>query len=49
VRNGGGPVGNELQFAGVAKLAAPLGKVVFEKLGNDTEKQLVKTLDGLAP
>jgi carbon monoxide dehydrogenase subunit G len=38
---------NELHFNGAAKLAAPLGKLVFEKLGNDTEKQLVKTLDAL--
>jgi hypothetical protein len=38
---------NELQFAGAAKLAAPLGKVVFEKLGNDTERQLVRVLDAL--
>ncbi len=38
---------NELQFHGAAKLAAPLGKVVFEKLGNDTEKQLVQTLNAL--
>jgi hypothetical protein len=39
---------NELQFNGAAKLAAPLGKVVFEKLGNDTEKQLTEVLNGLA-
>ena len=39
---------NDLQFKGAAKLAAPLGKVVFEKLGNDTEEQLVEALDGLA-
>jgi carbon monoxide dehydrogenase subunit G len=39
---------NDLQFTGVAKLAAPLGKVVFEKLGNDTEKRLTETLDALA-
>ena len=38
---------NELEFNGVAKLAAPLGKVVFEKLGNDTEKQLTGVLNGL--
>ncbi|UOZ02666.1 SRPBCC family protein [Amycolatopsis sp. WQ 127309] len=39
---------NELQFNGLAKVAAPLGKVVFEKLGNDTEKQLTDVLNGLA-
>jgi carbon monoxide dehydrogenase subunit G len=38
---------NEVQFNGVAKLAGPLVKVVFEKLGNDTEKQLVETLNAL--
>ena len=38
---------NEVQFKGAAKLAAPLAKIVFEKLGNDTEKQLVKTLNAL--
>ncbi|MFD4636309.1 SRPBCC family protein [Lentzea sp. NPDC058436] len=39
---------NDLEFNGVAKLAAPLGKVVFEKLGNDTEKQMTEVLNGLA-
>jgi len=38
---------NDLEFHGAAKLAAPLGKVVFEKLGNDTERQLTETLNGL--
>jgi hypothetical protein len=38
---------NEVQFNGAAKLAAPLGKLVFEKLANDTEKQLVETLNAL--
>ncbi|WP_375489854.1 SRPBCC family protein [uncultured Jatrophihabitans sp.] len=38
---------NDLEFHGAAKLAAPLGKVVFEKLGNDTEKQLTEVLNGL--
>jgi carbon monoxide dehydrogenase subunit G len=38
---------NEVQFNGVAKLAGPLAKLVFEKLGDDTEKQLVETLNGL--
>ncbi|SEF24465.1 Polyketide cyclase / dehydrase and lipid transport [Amycolatopsis pretoriensis] len=38
---------NELEFKGVAKLAAPLGKVVFEKLGDDTERQLTEVLNGL--
>ena len=40
---------NEVLFNGAAKLAAPLGKIVFEKLGNDTEKQLAATLDALQP
>lgn len=39
---------NELQFKGAAKLAAPLGKVIFEKLGNDTEAQLTDCLNALA-
>ena len=38
---------NEVQFNGVAKLAGPLAKLVFEKLGDDTEKQLVETLNAL--
>ena len=38
---------NDLQFNGAARLVAPLAKVVFEKLGNDTEKQLVETLNAL--
>jgi carbon monoxide dehydrogenase subunit G len=38
---------NDLEFHGAAKLAAPLGKVIFEKLGNDTEKQLTEVLNGL--
>ncbi|MET8846074.1 SRPBCC family protein [Amycolatopsis sp. NPDC004625] len=39
---------NDLEIKGAAKLAAPLGKVVFEKLGNDTERQLTDVLNGLA-
>jgi hypothetical protein len=38
---------NEVQFNGAAKLAAPVGKLVFEKLGNDTEKPLSETLNAL--
>lgn len=38
---------NEVRFNGAAKLAAPLVKIVFEKLGNDTEKQMVQTLNAL--
>lgn len=38
---------NEVLFNGAAKLAAPLAKVVFEKLGDDTEKQMVTTLNSL--
>ncbi len=38
---------NELRFNGFAKLAAPLGKAVFEKLGNDTERQLADALNRL--
>lgn len=39
---------NEVQFNGAAKLADPLAKVIFKKLGHDTETQLVETLNGLA-
>jgi carbon monoxide dehydrogenase subunit G len=39
---------NELRFNGTAKLATPLAKLIFEKLGNDTEKQLTETLNSLA-
>lgn len=38
---------NEIVFSGAAKLADPLAKVVFEKIGNDTEKQLTDVLNGL--
>ena len=38
---------NEVQFNGVARLAGPLAKIVFEKLGDDTEKQLVQVLNAL--
>lgn len=38
---------NEVQFKGAAKLAVPLAKLVFEKLGNDTKKQLTGTLNAL--
>lgn len=39
---------NEIDFHGVAKVASPLAKVVFEKVGHDTEKQLTAVLNGLA-
>ena len=38
---------NEVVFNGAAKVAAPLAKVVFEKLGKDTEEQMVATLNAL--
>ncbi|MEU0796763.1 SRPBCC family protein [Amycolatopsis sp. NPDC005961] len=31
-----------IEFSGAAKLAAPLTKIVFEKVGADTEKSLVQ-------
>ncbi len=49
-RNGSGSsitYTNEVRFKGVAKLATPLAKAVFEKLANDTERQLVQTLNAL--
>ena len=33
-----------IEFNGAAKLAAPIAKVVFEKVGNDTEESLTKIL-----
>ena len=38
---------NRVEFQGAAKAATPLAKVIFEKLGNDTEKRLVEVLNGL--
>jgi carbon monoxide dehydrogenase subunit G len=38
---------NELHFKGAAKLATPLARIVFEKLGNDTRRQLAETLNAL--
>jgi carbon monoxide dehydrogenase subunit G len=38
---------NDLQFNGVARFVTPLAKVIFEKLGNDVERQLVETLNAL--
>ena len=38
---------NDLEFNGAAKLATPLAKLIFEKLGNDTRRRLVETLDAL--
>ncbi|MGU3292699.1 SRPBCC family protein [Williamsia sp. M5A3_1d] len=39
---------NEIDLQGMAKIAAPAMKLVFEKVGVDTEKQLTEVLDGLA-
>jgi carbon monoxide dehydrogenase subunit G len=38
----------DLEFSGAAKLGAPIAKLVFEKIGNDTEKQLTEVLDSLS-
>lgn len=38
---------NELDFHGAAKLASPIAKVVFEKIGHDLVEQLTGVLDGL--
>ncbi|WP_353649918.1 SRPBCC family protein [Nakamurella sp. A5-74] len=38
----------DLEMHGVAKLATPIVKVVFEKLGNDTEDQMSDVLNGLS-
>jgi carbon monoxide dehydrogenase subunit G len=37
----------DLQMHGAAKLATPAMKLIFEKLANDTEKQLTQVLDAL--
>ena len=37
-----------IEFQGAAKLAAPLAKVVFEKVGSDTEKSLTRILGATA-
>ncbi len=39
---------NEVRFNGVAKLASPLAKAVFEKLGAATETRMVETLNDLS-
>lgn len=38
----------ELEMHGVAKLATPVMKLVFEKLGNDTEEDMVQVLNRLS-
>jgi hypothetical protein len=37
----------DLEMNGAAKLLNPVMKLVFEKLANDTEKQMVSVLNGL--
>jgi carbon monoxide dehydrogenase subunit G len=37
-----------IEMHGVAKIAEPAAKLVFEKVANDTEKQLTKVLEQLA-
>ena len=37
----------ELHMHGLAKLATPVMKLVFEKLGNDTQKQMTRVLNRL--
>ena len=39
----------DIEMNGAAKLATPVMKLVFEKLGNDTEDDMVTVLDRLAP
>ncbi|MGW4477288.1 SRPBCC family protein [Rhodococcus triatomae] len=38
---------NEVEMRGMAKLASPAVKVVFEKIGVDLERQLTEALDAL--
>lgn len=37
----------DLEMKGAAKLLSPVMKLVFEKIANDTEKQMTKVLNGL--
>ena len=37
----------DIEMQGVAKLATPAVKLGFEKLGNDTEKQMIEVLNNL--
>jgi hypothetical protein len=37
----------DLEMNGAAKLLNPVMKLVFEKLANDTEKQMTTVLNGL--
>lgn len=39
---------NDVELNGLAKLGSPVMKLLFEKLGVDTERQLVEVLNGLA-
>ena len=36
-----------IEMSGAAKMAAPLVKIVFEKIGNDTEEDMQRVLNGL--
>ncbi len=38
---------NEIDFLGVAEVAGPLAKLVFEKVGGDVERQMTEVLNGL--
>ncbi len=38
----------EIEMKGAAKLAGPIVKLVFEKIGSDTEDDMVQVLDRLA-
>ena len=37
-----------IEMKGAAKLAAPLVKLIFEKVGNDTEDDMTKVLNGIS-
>ena len=39
---------SDVEMHGIAKLATPLVKIVFAKLGNETEDQMSEVLNGLA-
>jgi carbon monoxide dehydrogenase subunit G len=39
----------EIEMHGLAKLAAPAIKLIFEKIGNDTAERMTAVLNGLTP
>ena len=48
-RTGGSEITYEavIEMSGAAKLAEPVVKLLFEKIGNDTEDDMTRVLNGL--